>query len=106
MNNNRSRSSKAILIIVMIFGLTLLALGKLDSMANATVFALVYIGAIFNRLDSRHQGYKANITAAGVSASIESAGWQEEATILEAEMKGLPTSDDEAGGPAEGHGNA
>ena len=71
--DNRNRTSKAVLIIVMLFGLGFLAIGRLESLANAGVFALIYIGALFNRLDSRRQGYKASFSAAGVTATVEAA---------------------------------
>jgi len=73
MNDNSSgRSSKIVLFLVMLFGLALLAMGRLDNVTNAGVFGLIYVGALLNRFDSRLKNYKANISAAGVTASLES----------------------------------
>ncbi|MCL2029535.1 MAG: hypothetical protein FWG97_03885 [Deltaproteobacteria bacterium] len=63
--------SKIILFIVTVFGLVLLAQGRLENLANASAFAITYIGALLNRLDSRHQGYRATISAGGVTATVE-----------------------------------
>jgi len=102
-NSNNGRSSKAVLMIVMLLGLILLGWGKLDNLANAGAFALIYIGAILNRLDSRGKNYKASITAGGVTANLESTGLEEDEDPLPVQRyrakcaKAEPDEDDEPG---------
>ena len=85
--NSQSHTSKAVLIIVMICGLVLLFWGKLGNISDAGIFALIYVGAIINRLDSRRQGYKAQISAAGVTANFESLPEPDE---VDAQLKAGP----------------
>lgn len=66
-----SYTSKWILLAVMAFGLAAIPYGWLSALPNLAAYALILGGAVYNRVDSRFQGYKVSLAAGGASATIE-----------------------------------
>lgn len=71
MNLERNYTSKWILLAVMAFGLAAIPYGWLAALPNLAAYALILAGAVYNRVDSRFQGYRVSLSAAGASATIE-----------------------------------
>lgn len=71
MNLSRSTTSKWIILSVMVFGLAAIPLGLFHQANNLLAYGLTLCGAIYNRVDSRGQGYKFTFTAGAASATIE-----------------------------------
>jgi hydrogenase maturation factor len=102
MNNNTRTTSKAVLIITSLCGLAALFLGKLEDPANLGAFALIHVGAILNRIDSRRQGYKASFTAGAVTATLESGAWEYDLPVAADESSAASESDDPGPGLSPG----
>lgn len=67
-------TSKILLILVIMAGITGLALGIDPTSTQLTAYGLILAGAVYNRLDSRKQGYKISLGLGAANLNLETHG--------------------------------
>lgn len=67
-------TSKLLLILVIGAGITGLAINLDPSPTQLAAYSLILAGAVYNRLDSRKQGYKLSLSLGAAGLSLETNG--------------------------------
>lgn len=64
-------TSKGLLILIVLSGLAMLPFGLFNQKGTLVGYALIFVGAVYNRVDSRFRGYKFSLSLGNFSAGLE-----------------------------------
>lgn len=100
--SSRTTTSKGLLILVMLGGLLMLPFGLFNQPGTLMGYALIFVGAVYNRVDSRFRGYKFSLSVGAFSAGLETrremARPREAYAVVADDIDDDDDQDDEEGG--------